>query len=274
MLRVVWSLSGEEVATLPLDDVPDVGTLKKRLQAFHGAAPRFRQAILHNGCRMPDDSKLEATQVEMLTIGFAQTSRMQAEELIDAARRNDLHKVANFLQRPQDPNLPGKFDQRPLFWAAEKGHVSCLEMLLEARADINVTECIDRSTPLINAAAAGQIHTVRTLLENNADLHLADCCGRVRRTALAHACLSGHGQVALLLAEWGAASDLSVNIQALCCARSGGMQKTSEIVQLLQRKVRRRFGPFARRLMLARSWRYRYRLQNCSGRFWGLAQVS
>ena len=42
---VCLSLSGEELAVLPSEELPDVRTLKKVLHRRHGAPLRFRQAI-------------------------------------------------------------------------------------------------------------------------------------------------------------------------------------------------------------------------------------
>ena len=55
MLRV-WTVSGEELAALPVEEQSDVRSLKQHLQRFHGL-PRFRQRLLCNGSSLDDDAR-------------------------------------------------------------------------------------------------------------------------------------------------------------------------------------------------------------------------
>ena len=58
MLRVT-KLSGEEVASIAVGEVSDVGALKRRLQ-LPGMPARFRQRLLFNGSVPEDTVELES----------------------------------------------------------------------------------------------------------------------------------------------------------------------------------------------------------------------
>ena len=45
----VWLLSGEAVASIPVEEICDVKDLKRRLHRLHGLPPRFRQRLLVDG---------------------------------------------------------------------------------------------------------------------------------------------------------------------------------------------------------------------------------
>ncbi|CAE7688238.1 unnamed protein product [Symbiodinium pilosum] len=107
------------------------------------------------------------------------------------------------------------------------------------------------------AAAYGQIRAACRLLAGGADVHQRGVLRHwgFQGNALCRACEEGNEEVAHLLVEAGAANDAVEIIRALLCAHTGGLPKSSKIVQLLQHKRRRRLGPFARRASLARRGR-------------------
>ena len=66
----------------------------------------------------------------------------------------------------------------PIIVAAENGHVSVVDILLEAGADKNAADSAG-TTPLIAASRAGKTETVALLLDRGADVSAADNQGRV-----------------------------------------------------------------------------------------------
>ncbi|CAE7419167.1 Btbd11 [Symbiodinium sp. CCMP2592] len=265
MLRVCWCLSGEELAVLPSEELPDVRTLKKVLHEYHGAPPRFRQAIFENGCRMADDcSIMQVSQVELLLVEFVPRSDTHVlDPIFWSVVENKPAELEGLLQRPLDPNVSDPHfppsDRTPLLHAAHHGYAGCLDLLLEAGADTEMrahNHGIQWLTPLNCAAYFGQIQCVCSLLSHGADMHVKGSMYRngalVHTSSLCHACLTGHEDVALSLVQSGAANDLQEIIRALGSARKGGVLKTSELVQLLRQKKRRRLGPFAERIRHAR----------------------
>ena len=265
MLRVCWCLSGEELAVLRSEELPDVRTLKKVLHERHGAPPRFRQAIFQNGCRMADDcSIMMLSQVELLLLEFVPRSGTHLlNPILSSVAKNKPAVLEDLLQCPMDPNVDDPrfppFDRTPLLYAAHNGYAECLDLMLEAGADTEAragNDGIPWITPLNCAAFFGHIQCVRSLLSHGADMHAKGsmyCKGElVHTSSLCHACLTGHEDVALSLVQSGAANDLQEIIRALGFAGRGGMPNTSELVQLLRQKKRRRLGPFAERIRDAR----------------------
>ena len=204
MLRV-YMVSGQEVANFPLDDLKESGdqsvrALKRRLTSRCGLS-RFKQRLLlRDGTILLDGAHLDGLlEVQLVLLDFAESSRNQAIELIAAARRNNVPKVEDLLQRPQDPDQTDGH-RIPLVNASYHGHVEVVRLLLEAGADTNKARH-DGSTPLIVACSNGFSDVVCLLLEGGAD---KDKPGPSGGTPLLLACQNGHLQVARLLLKAGA----------------------------------------------------------------------
>ena len=58
----------------------------------------------------------------------------------------------------------------PLMWASLGGKNGAVKTLLEAGADVNITD-VDKNTPLILAVWRGHRDTAMLLIENNADIY-------------------------------------------------------------------------------------------------------
>jgi len=83
----------------------------------------------------------------------------------------------------------------PLFYAALKGHVEILKLLIEAKGDVNQSR--DRGlSPLIAASAEGFVEAVELLLSNGANVHHKDDDGF---TALIYAIHGKHQSVEAVL---------------------------------------------------------------------------
>ena len=79
-------LSGEEVASIPVDAPRSVRELKQRLHQLHGQPPRFRQRLLLQGASLSDDVKLDSPMdLDLVLLPFADASQAQVKELADAA---------------------------------------------------------------------------------------------------------------------------------------------------------------------------------------------
>ncbi|KAJ4857717.1 ankyrin repeats (3 copies) domain-containing protein [Trichoderma breve] len=86
--------------------------------------------------------------------------------------RVDIVKL--LLQHHANPNIGSGIDAPPIVVAARRGFLEILDMLVEARAELNVLGGPDMSTPLINAAACLPNTSLLTLLRAGADINLAD----------------------------------------------------------------------------------------------------
>ena len=99
MLRIRM-LSGDEVVDIPVRELSDVKSLKKRLQQVHGLPPRFRQRISSRGSILEDTAKLDSSMdLELVLLPCSVASQAQADELVTAthsASEADLPKPCRF----------------------------------------------------------------------------------------------------------------------------------------------------------------------------------
>ncbi len=93
--------------------------------------------------------------------------------LMLAALRGDLPLAQALIARDADVNKPG---WAPLHYAASKGQVALINLLLEHYAYID-TESPNGSTPLMMAAGYGSLEATRALLEAGADPTLKNAKG-------------------------------------------------------------------------------------------------
>ncbi|GKZ35264.1 hypothetical protein AbraIFM66950_005858 [Aspergillus brasiliensis] len=115
-----------------------------------------------------------------------------------------------------------EYDQPPLSWAAERGHVEVVKLLLGAdEVDIDCKNSIGR-TPLALAAENGYEEVVKLLIGRNVDIDTKDVAGS---TPLALAAGNGYDGVVSLLAATGKADidsrDSSGNTPLSMAAESG-----------------------------------------------------
>ena len=196
--------SGVEVAAVLVDDVDDVLTLKRHVQATHGIS-RFRQRMALEGRDLHDGEKLAGSDVQLVLLSHAGTSMEQVQQLLGAARLGDFMDVEEILGRPQDPNLTVDVRLPPtaLGLATQGAHVEVVRMLLEANADTNRAGTFRSScqTPVGLAARTGQVEILRILLEARARVDRL-CTTRGRsETPLCMAACRGHVATVRLLRD-------------------------------------------------------------------------
>lgn len=157
--------------------------------------------------------------------------------LLKRDRREDIKKIiaGGFDINQQDGNL-----YTPLIFVSEHGYLEMVDILLDAKADVNAKfECIhpkqnwkrlgDGSTALMKAAWNGHDEVVRKLIAHGADIDAQDLEGC---TALFYAVImSNHSTVELLL-NAGAKSDIKTNrnATALMHAISGSDNQSAKLL--------------------------------------------
>lgn len=130
---------------------------------------------------------------------------LQAGDLHNACVLNDVDRVKEILKNK--PELVDTTDNRfrkPLHYAAQRGYVEVMEILLSYKADVNA-KVMERSpdgilgwTPLHLAAERGRVAAVELLLAKGADIEAKDCWGR---TPLFLASAEGQLQVMQVLVK-------------------------------------------------------------------------
>ncbi|KAK6525995.1 hypothetical protein TWF281_011036 [Arthrobotrys megalospora] len=108
--------------------------------------------------------------------------------------------ITQLLREGANPESEDKEGRTPLLWAAERGHIDVVKLLLCEGADLEARDGKWRQTPLSWAAERGNIDIVRLLLCEGADLEGKD--GERGQTPLVWATIGGNvGAVRLLLHE-------------------------------------------------------------------------
>jgi outer membrane protein assembly factor BamB len=93
-------------------------------------------------------------------------SAPSAEALFDAARRGDRARVAQLLDAGVDVNARARYDATAVGFAADKGHLDVVRLLVERGADVNVTDTFYKTRPIDWAMSNGHLDVAQYLLEH------------------------------------------------------------------------------------------------------------
>ncbi|CAE7649537.1 bacC [Symbiodinium microadriaticum] len=140
-----------------------------------------------------------------------QYARHGSTPLILAVMGNHVCCAEELLQHRAQPQQRDAHGMPTLLKAAERCGQRMVELLLEARADVEATDTASRSTSLHAAAKAGNPATATALLQGNAG---ADWLDRWNRTPLHWAVFHGHVEVCQVLVEAGARTSGTVGEHA------------------------------------------------------------
>ncbi|KAM6365061.1 GA-binding protein subunit beta-2 isoform 1-T3 [Pluvialis apricaria] len=121
------------------------------------------------------------------------------KRLLEAARKGEDDKVRKLVARGA-PFTTDWLGMSPLHLAAQYGHYSTAEVLLQGGISRDARTKVDR-TPLHVAAADGHAHIVELLIKNGADVNAKDM---LKMTALHWATEHNHRDIVELLIKYGA----------------------------------------------------------------------
>ena len=149
-------------------------------------------------------------------------------ELLEAARKGDVRKVRELLDRGANVNARDEYGWTPLHLAAYRGYAEVARLLLDRGANVDARDDVG-DTPLHWAAHDGHLDVVELLLEHGADVNARAKDGA---TPLHAAAVNGRVDVVELLLEWGA--DASVmdkgGLTPADLARRGGFEGVAEFI--------------------------------------------
>ena len=90
----VRMLSGEQVASMPVEELSDVRALKQQLNDFHGLPTRFRQRLMLCGNPLDDSARLDSPmELQLILLSYIVASKEQEEELATASANGSTSKV-------------------------------------------------------------------------------------------------------------------------------------------------------------------------------------
>ena len=205
--------------SIPVAEASTVRALKQSLQSACGV-PRFRQRIVHDGVILVDDFKLEGPlDLQIVLLNFITASPSERSDLLSASTDEDNPYVEEMLQRPQDPNRHPDDDMGALSGACTFGRLGNMQLLLEARAELEDASGSMATTALHIAAWADQVGAVRLLLSSRANTEARAHGGH---TALWKAALVSSHSVQVLLdagAEIDSANDDGETPLGVACRR-------------------------------------------------------
>ncbi|WP_257266593.1 ankyrin repeat domain-containing protein [Endozoicomonas sp. ONNA2] len=164
---------------------------------------------------------------------FADTSELLSEQLIEAARTNNIEAIKAMLEQGADINLQGESETpiataaghghlglvrflhqagamtdgrvpSPIMEAARNGHVDVVSYLV-GEAGVSVDTSVNGSTLIANAIQRGQIDVVEYLIEHGVDVNGPE--DSYSHRPLRVAAESGHLDIVSLLVEKGADID-------------------------------------------------------------------
>ena len=233
MLRVYGALSGEELASLYVEEVADVREVKYRLRWLYGF-PVCLQQLLYYGSRLHDLAKIERPiDVQLVMTGCdiagARSAEIEAELLL-AAQHGLALAVRFLLDTGVDVDAAGFLGYTPLIWASRNGHDEVVRLLLEADASIDNQTAEAEITALYSAANEGHTEATRVLLEAGANTELADTANN---TALLRASRKGHVEVVRLLLAAGADTDRRARGTLVTALMYASFYGHAEVVRLL-----------------------------------------
>lgn len=111
----------------------------------------------------------------IFAISFALSTPTHSDPIHEAAKNNDLAAIKKIISQGISINVQDEYGRTALYWAAQQGYHSLIEVLVASKSDINFVSSNDDSwTPLITSSYGGHTKTVELLVSHGADIEAED----------------------------------------------------------------------------------------------------
>src|SRR5687768_5006398 len=104
-----------------------------------------------------------------ISLAYAAHAADPGDDLLAAARKGDAAAVEALLDKGVEVDFKNSYGATALSYAADRGHVEVVKVLLEHGADVNVRDTFYKALPVIWAALKGHAQVVRLLLDKGAE---------------------------------------------------------------------------------------------------------
>lgn len=106
------------------------------------------------------------TMLALVSVVFLQAA---GDKLFEAASAGDVAATKNLLAGGADVNAKGLYDQTPIFFAADRGHLEVVRVLIDAGAKLDVKDSFYSMTPISRAAMKKRYDVIKLMLEKGSD---------------------------------------------------------------------------------------------------------
>ncbi|MEX2141731.1 MAG: PQQ-binding-like beta-propeller repeat protein [Pirellulales bacterium] len=162
----------------------------------------------------------------LLIVSLTLTARAAdpGEDLLAAAKKGDADTVQALLGKGVDVNFKNSYGATALSFAADKGHLAVVKLLLQHKADVNAKDTFYKSSPLDWAVSRNYVDIVKALVEAG-----AEDAGKALRSAAA----KGDVKFVAAILDGAKLNETVLNEQALTKALAATPAKHAAVAELL-----------------------------------------
>jgi len=166
------------------------GSGTTEIPGHHFTPPEVAELLLERGARINASDRKGNTPLDcaalsgntgvekLLRVRSARTSRTLPEEIMEAASRGDVGRIAEFLEKDQALiKARGPRNYTLLHCAVQKNRIETAKLLVARGADVNACSSVEYYTPLHLAVFRANLEMSRFLIDHGADVNARSALG-------------------------------------------------------------------------------------------------